>query len=198
MLGAQGLWAGRDLYRATPTVTRGLGFSGLIRRTSPFSCLLRHTRGCGVPILSRILTGQLTKIPPAYPNLLKGEGRVYSPITVFLLWCPVCLTLNSIWNIFLQWVAYMCDMVTLGGKDNGLKSPDIIFLLWCPVCLTFDLKFNREHLPPIDSLYVCDMVTLGGKDNGLEPGNHISTLMSSVLDLWPFDFKINKEHIFLP
>ena len=47
MLGAQGLWAGRDLYRATPAVTRGLGFSGLIRRTAQFSRLLRHTRGCG-------------------------------------------------------------------------------------------------------------------------------------------------------
>jgi hypothetical protein len=42
MLGAQGLWSGRDLYRATPDVTRGLGFSGLIRRTAPFSRLLRH------------------------------------------------------------------------------------------------------------------------------------------------------------
>jgi hypothetical protein len=42
MLGAQGLWAGRDLYRATPAVTWGLGFSGLIRRTTPFSRLLRH------------------------------------------------------------------------------------------------------------------------------------------------------------
>jgi hypothetical protein len=57
MLGAQGLWAGRDLYRATPTVTRGVGFSGLIRRTAPFSRLLRHTRGCGGFILTRILTG---------------------------------------------------------------------------------------------------------------------------------------------
>jgi hypothetical protein len=27
MVGAQGLWAGRDLYRATPTVTRNFGFS---------------------------------------------------------------------------------------------------------------------------------------------------------------------------
>jgi hypothetical protein len=27
------------------------------------------------------------------------------------------------------------------------------------------------------------MVTLGGKDNGLEPGNRISTLMSSAPDL---------------
>jgi hypothetical protein len=48
------------------------------------------------------------------------------------------LTLNSIGNIFLPWVVYMCEMVTL---------------------------------------YV------GDKDNGLEPRNHISTLMSSVLEL---------------
>jgi hypothetical protein len=57
MLGAQDLWAGRDLYLATPAVTRGLGFSGLIRRTAPFSRLLGHTRGCGGSILTRILTG---------------------------------------------------------------------------------------------------------------------------------------------
>jgi hypothetical protein len=56
-IGAQGLWAGRDLYRATPAVTQDLGFSGLIRRTAPFSRLLRHTRGCGGSILTRILTG---------------------------------------------------------------------------------------------------------------------------------------------
>ena len=60
MLVAQGLWAGRDLYRATPAVTRGLGFSGLIRRTAPFSRLFRHTRGCGGSILTRILTGSLS------------------------------------------------------------------------------------------------------------------------------------------
>jgi hypothetical protein len=61
MLGAQGLWAGRDLYRATPAVTRDLGFCGLIRRTAPFSCLLQHTRGCGGSILTRIFTGVITK-----------------------------------------------------------------------------------------------------------------------------------------
>jgi hypothetical protein len=48
MLGAQGLWAGRDLYRATPTVTWGLSFSGFIWRTAPFSRLLRHARGVSV------------------------------------------------------------------------------------------------------------------------------------------------------
>jgi hypothetical protein len=51
MLGAQGLWAGRDLYRATPAVTRDLGLSDLIRRTAPYSRLLRHTRGCEGSIL---------------------------------------------------------------------------------------------------------------------------------------------------
>jgi hypothetical protein len=42
MLGAQGVWAERDLYRTT-----SVNFSGLIWRTTPFSRLLRHTRGCG-------------------------------------------------------------------------------------------------------------------------------------------------------
>jgi hypothetical protein len=46
--------AGRDLYRATPAVTRGLDFSRFIS----FSHLLQHTRGYGGPsILTRILTG---------------------------------------------------------------------------------------------------------------------------------------------
>jgi hypothetical protein len=60
MLGAQGLWAGRDLYRATPVVTRDLGFSGLIWRTAPFSRLLRHTRGCGGSILTRFTGCNIT------------------------------------------------------------------------------------------------------------------------------------------
>jgi hypothetical protein len=62
MLGAQGLWAGKDIYRATPVVTRGLSFSGLIRKTAPFSRLLKHTRGCGGSILTRILTGLLISL----------------------------------------------------------------------------------------------------------------------------------------
>jgi hypothetical protein len=44
------------------------------------------------------------------------------------------------------------------------KSIGTIFLLWV--------------------VYICDMVALRGKDNVLEPGNCISTLMSSALDLW--------------
>jgi hypothetical protein len=41
-------------------VTRGLNFSGLILRTTPFCRFLRHTRGCGESILTRILTGPLS------------------------------------------------------------------------------------------------------------------------------------------
>jgi hypothetical protein len=55
MLGAQGIWAGRDLYRATSAVTRGLSFSGLIRSTAQFSRFLRLARGCRGRILTRIL-----------------------------------------------------------------------------------------------------------------------------------------------
>jgi hypothetical protein len=55
MLGAQGLWAGRDLYRATPGVTRGFGFSGLNRRNVQFSRLLRHIHVGSIH--TRILTG---------------------------------------------------------------------------------------------------------------------------------------------
>jgi hypothetical protein len=58
ILGAQGLWALRNPYRATLTVTRGLGFSSFIRRTAPFSRLLRHQWGCWGPILTRILAGR--------------------------------------------------------------------------------------------------------------------------------------------
>jgi hypothetical protein len=58
MFGAQGLWAGRDLYRVTPAVTRDLCFPGLIQRTAPFSRFLRPTTGCGESILTWILTGR--------------------------------------------------------------------------------------------------------------------------------------------
>jgi hypothetical protein len=57
MLGAQGLWAGRDLYCATPAVTWDLGFPGQIQRTAPFSRLLRYTSGFERSILARILGG---------------------------------------------------------------------------------------------------------------------------------------------
>jgi hypothetical protein len=51
--------------------------------------------------------------------------------------------------------------------------------------LTFDLLTSKSIGNIFNPwvVYMCDMVTLGSKDNGLEPGNCISILMASVLDL---------------
>jgi hypothetical protein len=79
MLGAQGFWARRDLYRATPAVTHDIGFSGLIRRTAQFSRFLRHARGCWRPTLTLILTGPHSVA--SYDTLLTtcmGMLRTYS------------------------------------------------------------------------------------------------------------------------
>jgi hypothetical protein len=73
MLGAQGLWAGRDLYRATSAVTLGLGFSGLIRRTAPLSRLLRHARGWRVG-LTTSGSGGLRR-PSSTGVLYESNGR---------------------------------------------------------------------------------------------------------------------------
>ena len=39
------LWAGRDLYRTTPAVTRELGFCNLVQKTTPFIPRLRTAFG---------------------------------------------------------------------------------------------------------------------------------------------------------
>jgi hypothetical protein len=76
----------------------------------------------------------------------------------------------------------MCDMVTLDGKDNVL-GPQTVFLLHCPVHLTFDLLtpilIGNIFLPWL--VYMCGMVILGKELYILEPGNHISTSISSAL-----------------
>jgi hypothetical protein len=59
MLSAQGLKMSREGSLLCHTCCdTGLGFCGLIQRTTPFSRLIvRHTRGCGESILTRILMG---------------------------------------------------------------------------------------------------------------------------------------------
>jgi hypothetical protein len=59
-------------------------FFGLIRRTAQFSRLLRHTRGCGGSILTRILTG---------PHSVASYDMQRSAEDLFL---PKFSTLNSI------------------------------------------------------------------------------------------------------
>jgi hypothetical protein len=99
MLGAQGLWAGRDLYLVTPAVTRDLCFSRLIRRTAPFSRLLWLT-GCGGCILSQILTGR--------PHGASSRGVTYESLLRYKestakseMWkkSSVILALDNFWLI---------------------------------------------------------------------------------------------------
>jgi hypothetical protein len=47
----------RGIFIVPLLLWQGPRFSGIIRRTAPFSRLLPHTRGCGRSILTRILTG---------------------------------------------------------------------------------------------------------------------------------------------
>ena len=88
MLGAQGLWAGRDLYRATSAETRDLGFFGLIRRTSPLSRLLWHTRGCGGSILTRILTGMMDANGNCLPCYIRIVGNCLLKIRIWIKLLP--------------------------------------------------------------------------------------------------------------
>jgi hypothetical protein len=61
MLGAQGLWEGRNLYRATPVVTWGLGFLVSSEGLSPLVASYRAThegmrsQRCVVTVLTRML-----------------------------------------------------------------------------------------------------------------------------------------------
>jgi hypothetical protein len=79
MLGAQGIWAGRDLYRATPAVTRDLGFSGLLGRIAPISRLLRHMG------MWRIFSN-----PDAGGGLLDIPPKIVDYVGFFEHFCTIC------------------------------------------------------------------------------------------------------------
>jgi hypothetical protein len=107
MLGAQGLWAGRDLYRATPAVKRDLGFSDLIQRTAPISRILRHTWGCGGSILTRILTetnAMKNNAVIVHWNVPKFSifARAHVHARAGQLFWP-CSSVGD-FNIYLQWI----------------------------------------------------------------------------------------------
>jgi hypothetical protein len=91
----QGLWAGRDLYHATPGVIRGLGFSGLTWKTASISRLLRHTRGCGGSILTRIVTGPHSVA--SYDTQWDAEDLVI--LFWILTFYTVCVWISDMWSI---------------------------------------------------------------------------------------------------
>jgi hypothetical protein len=69
MLGAQDLWAGKDLYHATPPLTRDISFSGVIRRTAPFCRILHLTTHKGVWQIYSNPGSKTINNPTTYPSL---------------------------------------------------------------------------------------------------------------------------------
>jgi hypothetical protein len=165
MLGAQGLWAGRDLYCATPDVTQDLGFSSLIRRTAPFSRLSRHTRGCGGSILTRILTGDhlrmyntnKKKSMPGLIYIFFGHIFIVNYINnkfpkyqefVDLLWCSK-LYLSMPGLIYIFWHIFIVNYI----NNTFPKYQEFVDLLWCSklyfsqISYIFPYKFLSLYVP---------------------------------------------------
>jgi hypothetical protein len=72
-------------------------------------------------------------------------------------------------NIFLPWIVYVCDMVTLDDKDNCLEPGNCISTL---MSTALDLLTSKSigNIFLLWVVHMCDMVTLGGKDNCLVAG----------------------------
>jgi hypothetical protein len=123
MLGTQGLWAGRDLYRVTPAVKWYLGFSDLIRRTASFSRLLRNTMGCGGSVLTRS-----TSI-----NLSQNEGLSLICIALSLDRFD-SISWHSAW-IFLPG-SFTVFTIFFSGFSTCLAWASLKWLLWskCASC----------------------------------------------------------------
>jgi hypothetical protein len=79
------------LYRATPAVTRGLGFSSLIIRTFSINCFLRLAKGCRGPILTWILTGSHSVA--SYDTRVDTEG-LFFPGSSWVCGKIICLGFN--------------------------------------------------------------------------------------------------------
>jgi hypothetical protein len=135
MLNALGLWAGRDLHRATPAVTRDLGFSGLIRRTAPFSRLFRHTRGCGESILTRILT------VPLFSCLLWHTRRRGETILIEIFtedW-----HMNGVEEKWSLSVFYKVEFLFVVNM-YVMKYPNVNWMWKWLRCICFNLHLNRQ------------------------------------------------------
>jgi hypothetical protein len=140
-LGAQGLWvwAGMDLYRATPAVTQGLRFSGLIRKTAQFNRLVRLPRACGGPIhsntdppgsplnrllrlarvcsgpiLTQILTGQESKINPSeYYKLVPLSKTPFAH-------CQNVVRERSCWKRIRLWYKWQLEHYSAISGEKGV------------------------------------------------------------------------------
>jgi hypothetical protein len=137
MLGAQGLWAGRDLYR----VTRHGASAFLVSWTAPFCGLLRHATGCGGSILARILTG---------PHSVASYDTQGDVEDLFLLGSSRDLVLGKVHNK----ENHFLHVFTLEKSPSNcwlrwaIRFLDLLFL-WCSFFIyIFNRRFQRLTLDP--------------------------------------------------
>jgi hypothetical protein len=121
MFGAQGLWAGRVLYRVTSAATRGLGFSGLILRTAPFGRLLRLARGCRGPIVTRI-NQPCNKTFPLVPFL------TWSWVSTMMATFGICLLRKHL--CFITHLGFCFIMLPMHTKFGNIILLFSICFLW--------------------------------------------------------------------
>jgi hypothetical protein len=124
-------------------------FSGLIRRTAPFSCLLRHTTGCGGSILTRILGSNFFE--------------KFQCIFTLLLLSPLGEGLSPSFGE--TWILIACGWFVQGLVEIGplvlekkiFKWPHPIFLFFCdylPFEEDLTIYLNKLEFPlPENNLY---------------------------------------------
>jgi hypothetical protein len=122
-------------------------YAGLIRRTTPFSCLLQHTRGCGESTLTRILVfgynvssitmNILSKL--VYAPKIEDRENIVFILSVILSFCHLSKTLTL--AITFEWYVH-CT----GTLIFHMSSPCEKIFPWVPhffhlmaLTLVFDL-----------------------------------------------------------
>jgi hypothetical protein len=113
-----------DSVSCYTAVKRGLGFSGLIRRTAPFSHLLRLAKECCWPILTTVGPHSAS-----YDTQCDAEA-------LFLLGCWRVLTTEK------SFVSYIC-MFCIGGGCRWEKSSEAVASL--PQWKLLHWKFRKIH-----------------------------------------------------
>ena len=140
MLSAQGFWAGRDLYRATPTATRDLGLYGLIRKT-----------GTHVPQWDS--KPPMTIAPDSLNHCAHQMNWLYLQIIKNMLkyWSYVNLALHICQHRNVKLIAIYVEFYKIEMKC--LKWKTVLLFIYLP-CSGYHPKCNNEVIH-CTCLYFC-------------------------------------------
>jgi hypothetical protein len=141
MLGAQGLWAGRGLYRATPTVTRDLGLYGLIRKTGT---LIRKT-GTLVPQWdSNPRRKDYQIIAPDALNTAPHRRQEDNEMKLGMI------VYNNGIQIKFEFCCYWSKLESYGSLDleifENFCFPDISYIIYADIDMELDMIVYKNEL----------------------------------------------------